>query len=93
MDGIHYGAIAQDMREVLDNLGETEAQLEHSMGITGPDAVMDDQRTIDYHEYTALLINYVKFLRAENSQRKQEIEELRGEIKVLKDLLCPDDAK
>lgn len=93
MDGIHYGAIAQDMREVLDNLGETEAQLEHSMGITGPDAVMEDQRTIDYHEYTALLINYVKFLRAENSQRKQEIEELRGEIKVLKDLLCTDDAK
>ena len=93
MDGIHYGAIAQDMREVLDSLGETEAMLEHSMGITGPDAVMDDQRTIDYHEYTALLINYVKFLRAENSQRKQEIELLRSEINDLKNLLCPDNAK
>ena len=79
MDGIHYGMIAQDARELLDNLGETDAALEHSMGITGPEAKMDDQRTIDYHEYTAHLINYVKFLRSEISDLKEEIRLLKEE--------------
>jgi hypothetical protein len=77
-DGIHYGMIAQDARELLDNLGETESELEHSMHITGPDAVMDDQRTIDYHEYIPHIINYIKDLKA-------EIVALKNEVRILKE--------
>jgi hypothetical protein len=76
-EGTHYGMIAQDARELLDNLGETDSQLEHSMGIT--DEEIEDRRAINYEEYIPHLINYVKELRAELNQVKAELRELKGE--------------
>lgn len=73
-EGSHYGMIAQEARELLDALGETDAKMEHSMGIPERHQIMDDQRTIDYQEYIPHLINYVKDLRA-------EIESLKAELK------------
>ena len=73
-DGTHYGMIAQEARRLLDGLGETDAQLEHSMGVPKEDSGIDDQRTIDYQEYIPHLINYVKQLR-------KEIDELKAEMK------------
>lgn len=87
IDGIHYGMLAQDVRKLLDDLGETDAELEHSMGLPEEKTGIKDQRTIDYNEYTAHLINYVKFLRAENEARKAEIEALRAEINGIKQIL------
>lgn len=75
-EGKHYGVIAQDVREVLDKLGETDSQLEHSMGVENPN--VDDPRTVDYHEFIPHLINYVKDLRA-------EIEALKNIINTLKE--------
>lgn len=74
-EGKHYGVIAQDVREVLDKLGETDSQLEHSMGVENPN--VDDPRTIDYHEYIPHLINYVKDLRAEITALKNIINTLK----------------
>ena len=67
--GKHYGMIAQDARELLDSLGETDARLEFSQG----DLDVEDQRAIDYEEYIPHLINYVKDLRAEISALKNII--------------------
>lgn len=64
-DGIHYGVTAQDMREILDNLGETESELEHSMGLPEEMTGLDDERMVEYLEFIPHLINYVKDLRAE----------------------------
>lgn len=75
--GKHYGMLAQDVREQLDSLGETDAMLEHSMGIPQDKTCIEDQRTIDYQEYIPHLINYVKDLR-------EEIESLKGQIKELR---------
>lgn len=72
--GKHYGMIAQEAREVLDSLGETDAQLEHSMEVPDEETGMDDQRTIDYHEYIPHLINYVKHLQEEIEQLKRRTE-------------------
>lgn len=69
---LHYGMIAQEARRLLDYLGQEDAELEHSMDIDEEVNGIDDQRTIDYHEYIPHLINYVKYLKA-------QIEELRGE--------------
>lgn len=69
-DGFHYGVIAQEAREVLDNLGETNAQLEYGIG----DMFIDNQRNVNYEEYIPPLINYVKGL-------KEDIEELKSIIK------------
>mgnify|MGYP003308593195 CR=1 FL=1 len=69
-DGFHYGVIAQEAREVLDNLGETNAQLEYGIG----DMFIDNQRNVNYEEYIPPLINYVKGLR-------EDIEELKSIIK------------
>lgn len=77
-EGHHYGMIAQDARELLDDLGETDAMLEHSMNIPDNVSGIDDQRTIDYHEYIPHLINYVKDL-------QKQINELTEEIKILKE--------
>ena len=41
------------------------------MEIPDEETGMEDQRTIDYHEYIPHLINYVKYLKA-------EIEKLKG---------------
>lgn len=54
-EGKHYGMIAQDARKLLDELGETDALLEHG----------DKVKTINYEEYIPHLINYVKYLKAE----------------------------
>ncbi|MBQ7588377.1 MAG: phage tail protein [Lachnospiraceae bacterium] len=79
IDGKHYGMIAQDVRDQLDKLGETDAKLERSMGISEELSGMDDQRTIDYQEYIPHLINYVKDLRSEITGLKEEINKLKGE--------------
>lgn len=80
-EGKHYGVIAQDVREVLDKLGETDSQLEHSMGVENPN--VDDPRTIDYHEFIPHLINYVKDLRAVVDRQQAEIDQLKEIVKKL----------
>ena len=65
----HYGMIAQEVREILNDLGEDDAHLEFSLG----DRNIDDQRAIEYEEYIPHLINYVKLLRAEISALKNII--------------------
>lgn len=75
--GMHYGMIAQEARKVLDDLGETDARLEHSIGVPIERESVPDPRTIDYQEYIPLLINYVKDLRAELDQVKAELAELK----------------
>ena len=76
-EGKHYGVIAQEARELLDSLGETDAMLEHSMGVDNPDVT--DPRTIDYHEYIPHLINYVKELKSEINELKAELNKLKEE--------------
>ena len=76
-EGKHYGVIAQEARELLDSLGETDAMLEHSMGVDNPD--VPDPRTIDYHEYIPHLINYVKELKSEINELKAELNKLKEE--------------
>ena len=61
-NGKHYGMIAQDVRKLLDDLGETDAVMEHA--IEGLDEE-NETRTLNYQEYIPHLINYVKDLRAE----------------------------
>ena len=68
----HYGMIAQDARELLDSLGETDAHLEYSQG----DLKVEDQRAIEYEEYIPHLINYVKQLRSEIEDLKKVVERL-----------------
>ena len=63
--------IAQDVRELLDNLGESDAVLEREMGV-------DNYRMLEYTEYVPLLVSYVKDLRA-------EIEALKNIINTLKE--------
>lgn len=69
--GIHYGMLAQDVRKVLDALGETDAQLEFSQGSMND---LEDQRAINYEEFIPLLINVYKM-------QQREIEELKKQIK------------
>lgn len=71
--GKHYGMIAQDVRELLNDLGEEDAQIEH--GINNPE--LEDMRTLEYVEYVPHLINYVKDLRAELNELKAELKELK----------------
>lgn len=73
-DGKHYGMIAQDVRELLDNLGETDAKLEYCVN----EEDEYNPRNIHYTEYIPHLINYVKALRA-------EIEALKNIINTLKE--------
>lgn len=77
--GTHYGMIAQEARRLLDSLGEGDSLLEHSMDIPEEEAVMQDQRTIDYHEYIPHIINYIKRQEAEINELKAEIKALKGE--------------
>lgn len=76
-DGIHYGVTAQDMREILDNIGETESELEHSMGLSEEKTGLDDERMVEYLEFIPHLINYVKDLRAEVVALKEILKEER----------------
>lgn len=72
-EGKHYGMIAQEARELLDSLGETDAQLEYCS-----DEKNDiNPRNINYTEYIPHLINYVKDLRAELNRVKAELNELK----------------
>lgn len=57
----HYGMIAQDVRNLLDELGENDAHLEYSQG----DLNVENQRAIEYEEFIPHIINYVKALRAD----------------------------
>lgn len=77
--GTHYGMIAQEARRLLDSLGEGDSLLEHSMEIPEEEAVMQDQRTIDYQEYIPHIINYIKRQEAEINELKAEIKALKGE--------------
>jgi hypothetical protein len=72
-EGKHYGMIAQDVRELLDNLGETDAHLEYCVN----EEDEYDPRNINYSEYIPHLINYVKDLRAELNRVKAELNELK----------------
>ena len=54
-DGTHYGMIAQDVRKILDSLGEEDAQLECEYNSEG-------YRKISYDEYIPPMINYIKWL-------------------------------
>ena len=78
-DGIHYGVTAQDMREILDNIGETESELEHSMGLSEEKTGLDDERMVEYLEFIPHLINYVKDLQAQIDDLKEEIKMLKGD--------------
>jgi len=71
-DLVHYGMIAQETRELLNELGETDSGLEYSIGDTN----IPDQRNINYSEYIPHLINYVKDLRNEINELKQKIKEV-----------------
>lgn len=71
--------IAQDAREILDNLGEKDAELEHSMYIPNEVSGIDDQCTIDYHEYIPHLINYIKDLWSQLVSVKEELRLLKEE--------------
>ena len=82
-DGIHYGVTAQDMREILDNIGETDSELEHSMGLSEEKTGLDDERMVEYLEFIPHLINYVKDLRIQNNRQQTEIDELKGIVKKL----------
>lgn len=72
-EGKHYGMIAQDVRELLDNLGETDAHLEYCVN----EEDEYNPRNINYSEYIPHLINYVKDLRAELNRVKAELNELK----------------
>lgn len=85
IEGKHYGMIAQDVRALLDNLGEENAHLEHSMGIPEDISKIEDQRTIDYQEYIPHLINYVKDLRNELNRVKTELNHVKSELISLKE--------
>ena len=76
-EGRHYGVIAQEARELLNNLGEEDSQLEYIAG--RPDGKIPNQRNVNYNEYIPHLINYVKDLRSEIDSLKAEIKELKGE--------------
>ena len=76
-EGRHYGVIAQEARELLNNLGEEDSQLEYIAG--RPDGKIPNQRNVNYNEYIPHLINYVKDLRSEIDGLKAEIKALKGE--------------
>lgn len=82
-DGVHYGVTAQDMREILDNIGETDSELEHSMGLSKEKTGLDDERMVEYLEFIPHIINYIKDLQAQNNRQQTEIDELKGIVKKL----------
>ena len=69
----HYGMIAQEVREILENLKEKDAHLEYSQG----DLNVDDQRAIEYEEFVPHLINYVKDLTAQMEALKSEVDTIK----------------
>lgn len=74
-EGHHYGVMAQDVREVLDSLGEYDSQLEYEM----EDTEIPGSVNVAYQEYVPLLINYVKDLRTELNELKAELNKLKEE--------------
>lgn len=74
-EGKHYGMIAQDVRELLDNLGETDAHLEYCVN----EEDEYDPRNINYSEYIPHIINYIKDLRSEIVSLKEEVRILKEE--------------
>ena len=73
-EGRHYGMIAQEVRELLDELGEDDSKLEFTH-----EEKNDEHHDIHYHEYIPHLINYVKDLRAEINSLKDTINKLKEE--------------
>ena len=57
----HYGMIAQEVRDLLNSLGEDDAHLEYSQG----DLNVEDQRAIEYEEFIPIIITYIQDLRAD----------------------------
>ena len=70
-----YGVIAQEIRETLDDLGETDAYLEHSMYDE------QDYRKVEYKEFIPHLINYVQDLQEQVNELKAEVAELKARVK------------
>lgn len=73
IEGSHYGMIAQEARELLDELGEQDSKLEYSVGDTN----IKNQRNINYQEYIPHLINYVKLQQSQINELKEEISKLK----------------
>ena len=71
--GIRYGLIAQELREVLDELGVDDVNLEYER--------FDGYRTVEYKELIAHLINANQDLYDEIDALKQEVAELKARIK------------
>ena len=72
--GKSYGVIAQEIREVLDDLGETDAYLEHSM------YEENDYRAVEYKEFIPHLINYAQDLQKQIDELKQELADLKARV-------------
>lgn len=83
-DGTHYGMIAQEARELLDEAGENDSVLEYAAPQNEDTAPIKDLRAISYNEYTPLLIKYVQDLRAELDQVKTELDRVKTELKQIK---------
>ena len=73
--GKSYGVIAQEIRKVLDDLGETDAYLEHSMHEG------NDYRAVEYKEFIPHLINYAQDLQKQIDDLKQELADLKARVK------------
>ena len=67
-DGYHYGVIAQEVRETLDELKEDNVLLEYSIGDTN----IKDQRSVRYQEFIAPIIVYIKDLQRQINELKKE---------------------
>ena len=71
-DQYHFGLIAQDVRKILDDMGEDRnLYFEHMEG---------DYHTIEYKELIAHLINCVKDLYSEVDSLKQELTDLKVRV-------------
>lgn len=57
--GKRYGVIAQDLREILDDLGESDAYIEHSR------YEPDKTRTVEYRDFIAHILNVLKYQQIE----------------------------
>ena len=79
-EGMHYGMIAQDVREILDELGEEDATLEFSQGNLN----VEDERAIKYEEYIPPIINYIKDLQAQVDRQQAELDSLKEILQGLK---------
>ena len=74
-EGKRYGFIAQDVRKILDGVGEKDAYLEHSRYDE------EDTRTIEYRDCIAHIVNVVQSQQSEIDTLKQELADLKAKVK------------